>query len=167
MGARGCQLADYREALGSLMSRLSEDEENSGSAAADQADWYWLDRSEVRFSSKSGPRPYLHLVGEGIGSATVYPRTTLKGETPQGDHYPDQRYPRGVMHRAHIHAGRGCRLSLDATVLACEPRPVAEYVLRHRRSGCQEGDRNWLRYFGGALDALIYEDSAGGGSSGD
>ena len=160
-------MADYREALSSLMSRLSEGEQGGDEAAPDEADWFWLPPSVVRFSAKPGPRPYLRLTTEDVGYTTLYPRTTPKGDSPRGNHFPDQRYPRGVFHKAHGYCGQGCRLRSDATVLAFAPQTIGAYKLRLVTRNCVERDAAWLKYFCGALDALAYEESTSGGGDGD
>ena len=159
-------MADYQNALGSLMTLLSEHDVGSGDGTEEQADWYWLDRSEVRFGSKAGPRPYLLFQGDYLGDLSVYPRTTLKGESPKGNHFPDQQYPKGVLHRAHTHPSGRCSLHFDATVLAYKPRPLPEYIIRRRKPGCVEDNHPWLRYFRGALDAIAYEESSPGSAVG-
>ena len=95
---------------------------------------------------------------------TLYPRTTLKGESPSGHHFPDQPYPHGVRHDAHVHGG--CRLRADATVLACKPRPVGAYVLRLVARDCVERDAAWLRRFVAALEELADEESTTSGGAG-
>jgi hypothetical protein len=154
-------VADLREALDSFMSRLSEGQQADRESGPEEADWFCLDRSEVRFSQKPGPRPYLRLAAADDGVTTLYPRTTLKGEAPTGKHIPDQQYPRGVWHKAHVHERRSCCLDADATVLACAPRPVGAYLFRGRTRDCVERDAPWLRYFRRALAALADEGGAG------
>jgi hypothetical protein len=136
------------------MGRLSDDEQVAVPAPDTEADWFWLTRLEVRFSAKTGPRPYLRLAASNVGIATLYPRTTLKGAAPRGNHVPDQPYPRGVKHQAHSHAGRRCRLDADATVLAYAPQAVGAYVLRRLSRDCAETNARWLTRFSSALDEL-------------
>ncbi|RFZ47388.1 hypothetical protein MSS4_03386 [Mycobacterium marinum] len=147
-------MAELGEALSAVMSRLSGDEQAEGPAPPREADWFWLTRLEVRFSAKTGPRPYLRLAATDVGMTTLYPRTTLKGATPSGNHVPDQPYPRGVWHGAHGHSGRPCRLDADATVLAYAPQVVGSYVLRRLARDCVEKDVNWLKAFSSALEEL-------------
>jgi hypothetical protein len=142
------------EALSAVISRLSDDEQVEVPAPPTEADWFWLTRLEVRFSAKTGPRPYLRLAATDVGMTTLYPRTTLKGATRGGHHIADQPYPRGVKHQAHGHAGRRCRLDADATVLAYAPQVVGAYVLRRLTRDCVETDANWLTKFSSALDEL-------------
>jgi hypothetical protein len=148
------------------MRRLSDEEQAEVPAPTVEADWFWLTRLEVRFSAKTGPRPYLRLAAEDVGMTTLYPRTTLKRALPGGIHIPDQPYPRGVMHRAHGHAGRRCRLDADATVLAYAPQVIGSYVLRRLTRDCVETDANWLRTFSSALDELANERSTRRGRDG-
>lgn len=153
-------MADYSSALAQFMKRASEGEDTV--ASPEEADWYLLTRSEVRFSRKPGPRAYLCLAPEEIGTVVVYPRTSLKGEAPSGNQYPDQPYPLGVFHRAHAHTGRRCDLDKDATVLACEPRTVGAYVLRIRSRHCIEDDQTWLTQFSSAVSELGSDAEASG-----
>jgi len=141
------------EVLTAVLSRLSDAEEDDLEAGA-EADWFWLTRMEVRFSAKTGPRPYLRLEGENVGMTTLYPRTTLKGKNPGRKHVPDQPYPRGVKHEPHRHSGRRCRLDADATVLAYAPQVVGSYVLRYLSRDCAEIDSKWLKTFLSALEEL-------------
>lgn len=145
-------MADYGSALAQFWNRVSEEDRTPGTPG--DAIWYLLTRSEVRFSKKDGPRPYLCLQADEVGTAVVYPRTTLKGDIPTGDHYPDQPYPFGVLHKAHAQTGHRCDLTKDATVLASEPRSVGAYVLRGRRGHCVELDQAWLSLFSSALTAV-------------
>jgi hypothetical protein len=159
-------VADLREALGAAMSRLSEGEQDDRRSVPEAAGWFWLTRFEVPFSAKYGPRPYLCLAADDVGMITLYPRTTPKGASPKGNHFPDQVYPRGVLHRAHAHVGRGCRLRSDATVLACAPQTRGAYILRLVTRDCVEQDAAWLTYFCGALGALADEEPTAGGGDG-
>ena len=159
-------MAELGEALRAVMGRLSDDEQPEVPAESTKADWFWLTRQEVRFSEKAGPRPYLRLAPADVGMTTLYPRTTLKGTAPRGNHIPDQPFPRGVKHNAHGHVGRRCRLDADATVLAYAPQVVGSYVLRHRTRDCDETDANWLKTFSSALQELANGKSGSRGSNG-
>lgn len=146
-------MADLGDALQQFLNRVSELDDPSDTAVED-ADWFLLTRYEIRFSTKPGPRPYLRIARNDAGMITLYPRTSLKGDTSAGTHYPDQTYPHGVRHNAHTHVHPRCDLTVDATVLACQPRPVGAYVLRGRTPHCVERDATWLQVFCTALDDL-------------
>jgi hypothetical protein len=148
-------VADFREALGSIMGRLSEGETPDEGESRAEADWFLFGPREVpNFSSKPGQRPYLRLVAEDFGMTTLYPRSSLKGDAPSGRQMPDKQYPQALVHRAHTHGGRGCGLNKDATVIACEPRQIGSYHFRSRARECRERDLAWLRLFEQALDEL-------------
>jgi hypothetical protein len=159
-------VADLRGQLSAVMDRLSAGEQDDAQPVPEEADWFWPSRIEVKFSAKTGPRPYLRLSAEDVGMTTLYPRTTLKGAAPTGNHIPDQPYPRGVMHPAHVHPGRRCRLDADATVLAYAPQVVPAYVLRRLARDCVERDASWLKTFCAALDELARGESIAGGCDG-
>lgn len=150
-------------AVSVLNKRLSQNDYDDGGISPDKASWYWLTRSEVKWSAKTGPRPYLRLSQEDRGVLTLYPRTTLKGDLPSGKHVPDQPYPRGVRHQAHRHGRPRCRLNADATVLAYAPRPVGAYVLRRIARDCEEQNRDWLSTFRKALSELAESGGSTGG----
>lgn len=158
-------MADFGDAFHQFLDRVSETDDPEETAAG-EGDWFLLTRYEVRFSSKPGPRPYLRINRDDTGMITLYPRTSLKGDNPVGGHYSDQVYPRGVRHNAHVHPDRRCDLTVDATVLAYQPRPVGAYVLRGRIPHCVERDHAWLRLFCSAIDAVDASRPGGGDGCG-
>jgi hypothetical protein len=161
-------LADFREALSSIMGRLSEDDPEDDVDVDQEPDWFMFHRNEVNWSRKPGPRPYLRLVvAEDTGRTTIYPRSSSKGDSPGENQRPDRPFPEAVMHRAHAHSGKKCGLNKDATVIACEPLNVGSYLFRAgRERACIESDRTWIRLFMRALGDLgSGSDSAEGSRS--
>jgi hypothetical protein len=147
-------LADLREALSSIMSRLSEGPQEDAETEQ-EADWFMFSRAEVNWSQKPR-RPYLRLVaGEDVGRTTIYPRCSSKDDCHDDRVRPDMPFPDAVGHRAHSHPGKKCELNKDATVIASAPIRVGSYLFRGgRRRECPETDRNWLRLFRSALQEL-------------